>query len=140
MTHPSDIEPFLIDSTPIGPGQRCLITAEVAQAHDGSLGAAHAYIDAVAEAGAFGFVFSACVFRAGDLGDLARTAGVVHSFWTAWGLFACAGAYWADIHGVLLRGHRAASDSKRARIGAGADSRAGEPNGYRCDFHPRAYR
>jgi N-acetylneuraminate synthase len=30
----------------------CLIVAEVAQAHDGSLGAAHAYIDAVAAAGA----------------------------------------------------------------------------------------
>jgi N,N'-diacetyllegionaminate synthase len=32
--------------------QRCLIIGEVAQAHDGSLGAAHAYIDAVANAGA----------------------------------------------------------------------------------------
>ncbi len=31
---------------------RCLVIAEVAQAHDGSLGAAHAYIDAVAAAGA----------------------------------------------------------------------------------------
>lgn len=30
----------------------CLIIAEVAQAHDGSLGAAHAYIDAIADAGA----------------------------------------------------------------------------------------
>jgi N,N'-diacetyllegionaminate synthase len=30
----------------------CVITAEVAQAHDGSLGMAHAYIDAVAAAGA----------------------------------------------------------------------------------------
>ncbi len=30
----------------------CLIIAEIAQAHDGSLGAAHAYIDAVARAGA----------------------------------------------------------------------------------------
>lgn len=32
--------------------QRCLIIGEVAQAHDGSLGAAHAYIDAIADAGA----------------------------------------------------------------------------------------
>lgn len=32
--------------------QRCLIIAEIAQAHDGSLGAAHAYIDAAAQAGA----------------------------------------------------------------------------------------
>ena len=31
---------------------RCLVIAEVAQAHDGSLGNAHAYIDAVAAAGA----------------------------------------------------------------------------------------
>ncbi|HEV7372056.1 N-acetylneuraminate synthase family protein [Arenibaculum sp.] len=31
---------------------RCLIIGEVAQAHDGSLGMAHAYIDAVAKAGA----------------------------------------------------------------------------------------
>jgi N,N'-diacetyllegionaminate synthase len=30
----------------------CLVVAEVAQAHDGSLGLAHAYIDAVADAGA----------------------------------------------------------------------------------------
>jgi sialic acid synthase SpsE len=32
--------------------KRCLIVAEVAQAHDGSLGLAHAFIDAVAAAGA----------------------------------------------------------------------------------------
>jgi N-acetylneuraminate synthase len=31
---------------------RCLIVAEVAQAHDGSLGTAHAFIDAIAKAGA----------------------------------------------------------------------------------------
>ena len=32
--------------------ERCLVIAEIAQAHDGSLGTAHAYIDAVARAGA----------------------------------------------------------------------------------------
>ena len=32
--------------------RRCLIVAEVAQNHDGSLGSAHAYIDAIARAGA----------------------------------------------------------------------------------------
>lgn len=32
--------------------QRCLIIGEVAQSHDGSLGMAHAYIDAIANAGA----------------------------------------------------------------------------------------
>jgi N,N'-diacetyllegionaminate synthase len=34
------------------PAHGCLIVAEVAQAHDGSLGMAHAYIDAIANAGA----------------------------------------------------------------------------------------
>ncbi len=32
--------------------EQCLVIAEVAQAHDGSLGTAHAYIDSIAEAGA----------------------------------------------------------------------------------------
>src|SRR5439155_15771474 len=36
----------------VGPGQPCFVVAEVAQAHDGSLGTAHAYIDAAARAGA----------------------------------------------------------------------------------------
>jgi N-acetylneuraminate synthase len=36
----------------VGPGQPCLIIAEVAQAHDGSLGTAHSYIDAIAGTGA----------------------------------------------------------------------------------------
>jgi N-acetylneuraminate synthase len=35
----------------IGDGAPCFLIAEVAQAHDGSLGAAHAYIDAVAKTG-----------------------------------------------------------------------------------------
>jgi N-acetylneuraminate synthase len=34
------------------PGQPCTIIGEVAQAHDGSLGQAHAFIDAIADAGA----------------------------------------------------------------------------------------
>ena len=33
-------------------GTRCLVVGEVAQAHDGSLGLAHAYVDAIASAGA----------------------------------------------------------------------------------------
>ncbi|MBO6538844.1 MAG: N-acetylneuraminate synthase family protein [Rhizobiaceae bacterium] len=36
----------------IGDGKRCFVIAEVAQAHDGSLGFAHAFIDAAARAGA----------------------------------------------------------------------------------------
>lgn len=37
---------------PPGPDGGCIVVGEIAQAHDGSLGAAHAYVDAVAEAGA----------------------------------------------------------------------------------------
>jgi len=35
-----------------GPPSRCIVVGEVAQAHDGSLGFAHAFIDAIAAAGA----------------------------------------------------------------------------------------
>lgn len=41
----------------IGNGHPCFILAEIAQAHDGSLGVAHSYIDAVADAGADGIKF-----------------------------------------------------------------------------------
>src|SRR5438874_12916572 len=41
-----------IGSRRVGTGAPCLIIAEVAQAHDGSLGTAHAYIDAIARTGA----------------------------------------------------------------------------------------
>jgi N-acetylneuraminate synthase len=43
---------FKIGNQPIGHAKPCFIVAEVAQAHDGSLGMAHAFIDAVAMAGA----------------------------------------------------------------------------------------
>ncbi|MBV9746065.1 MAG: N-acetylneuraminate synthase family protein, partial [Acidobacteriia bacterium] len=42
----------------------CTIIAEVAQAHDGSLGTAHAYIDAVAAAGAGAVKFQTHIARA----------------------------------------------------------------------------
>lgn len=45
-------ESFAIGETRIGGGAPCLIIGEVAQAHDGSLGTAHAFIDAIADAGA----------------------------------------------------------------------------------------
>jgi N,N'-diacetyllegionaminate synthase len=48
MTSPK----FAIQSRVVGDQAPCLIIGEVAQAHDGSLGTAHAYIDAVADAGA----------------------------------------------------------------------------------------
>ena len=43
---------FEIAGRPIGCGHRALVIAEVAQAHDGSLGAAHAFIDLAADCGA----------------------------------------------------------------------------------------
>jgi len=43
---------FKIGNKPVGRGKPCLIIAEIAQAHDGSLGMAHAFIDAVSAAGA----------------------------------------------------------------------------------------
>jgi N-acetylneuraminate synthase len=43
---------FDLGTRHVGDGSPCLIVAEVAQAHEGSLGMAHAYIDAVAKAGA----------------------------------------------------------------------------------------
>jgi len=46
------VETITIGDTKIGPGQPALIIGEVAQAHEGSLGMAHAFIDAIAHAGA----------------------------------------------------------------------------------------
>ena len=43
---------FSIGDHLVGPGHPAFVIAEVAQAHDGSLGTAHAYIDAVAKTGA----------------------------------------------------------------------------------------
>ncbi len=46
------------------PGAGCRLIAEVAQAHDGSLGAAHAYIDAAARAGVDAVKFQTHIARA----------------------------------------------------------------------------
>ena len=43
---------FNIENKAVGGGARCYVIAEVAQSHDGSLGMAHAFIDAAAAAGA----------------------------------------------------------------------------------------
>ena len=43
---------FVLGRRGVGPGQPCFVIGEVAQAHDGSLGTAHAFIDAIAAAGA----------------------------------------------------------------------------------------
>ena len=45
-------EVIKIKGRKIGEGQPVFIIGEIAQAHDGSLGTAHAYIDAVASTGA----------------------------------------------------------------------------------------
>lgn len=52
MTPPTFDGSFQIGDRFVGPGHPCYVIAEVAQAHDGSLGTAHAYIDAVARTGA----------------------------------------------------------------------------------------
>lgn len=46
-----ELDHLLIDGREFSKGH-CLVIGEVAQAHDGSLGLAHAFIDAIAEAGA----------------------------------------------------------------------------------------
>ncbi len=52
MTQPNErVAPIRIADRTVGAGQPCFVVAEVGQAHDGSLGACHAYIDAAARAG-----------------------------------------------------------------------------------------
>ena len=43
---------FKVGDRTVGPDLGCVIVGEVAQTHDGSLGMAHAFIDAIADAGA----------------------------------------------------------------------------------------
>ncbi|MGB0571225.1 MAG: hypothetical protein ACPGQM_04015 [Alphaproteobacteria bacterium] len=45
-------EQFSISGRPVGFDAPAYLIAEVAQAHDGSLGTAHSFIDAAADAGA----------------------------------------------------------------------------------------
>lgn len=52
-------KPFSVGNYNIFKNAKPLIIAEVAQAHDGSLGTAHAYIDAIADAGADAVKFQA---------------------------------------------------------------------------------
>lgn len=52
MRSPLSADPsFAIGSRKIGDGSPCFIIGEIAQAHDGSLGQAHAFIDALAKTG-----------------------------------------------------------------------------------------
>ena len=53
----------------IGTGKPCMIIAEVAQAHDGSLGMAHAFIDAIADTGATAVKFQTHIAAAESTPD-----------------------------------------------------------------------
>ncbi len=55
---------FEIQGRIIEKGQRCLIVGEVAQAHEGSLGMAHAFIDAIGNAGADAIKFQTHIAKA----------------------------------------------------------------------------
>lgn len=55
---------FELDGRAVGAGAPCLVIGEVAQAHDGSLGFAHAFIDAVAETGAHAVKFQTHIAEA----------------------------------------------------------------------------
>jgi N,N'-diacetyllegionaminate synthase len=55
---------FKIGERPVGEKADCLIIGEVAQAHDGSLGVAHAFIEAIANAGADAVKFQTHIARA----------------------------------------------------------------------------
>ena len=60
---------FKIGNKEIGEGKPCFIMAEVAQAHDGSLGTAHAFIDAVAATGADAIKFQTHIAAAESTPD-----------------------------------------------------------------------
>jgi N-acetylneuraminate synthase len=55
---------FSIEGHTIGTGHPCFVTAEIAQTHDGSLGTAHAYIEAAARAGADAIKFQTHIAEA----------------------------------------------------------------------------
>lgn len=48
----SEVGPVELAGRRVGPGEPALVVGEVAQTHDGSLGLAHAFVDAIADAGA----------------------------------------------------------------------------------------
>lgn len=53
----------------IGPQRKCFLIAEIAQAHDGSLAMAHAYVDAAADAGADAVKFQTHIAHAESTRD-----------------------------------------------------------------------
>jgi N,N'-diacetyllegionaminate synthase len=60
---------FDIAGRHVGGGSPCLIVAEVGQAHEGSLGQAHAYIEAIAQAGADAVKFQCHIAEAESTPD-----------------------------------------------------------------------
>lgn len=60
---------FTLANKRIGAGEPCFVIAEIAQAHDGSLGTAHAYIDAVARTGADAIKFQTHIAEAESTPD-----------------------------------------------------------------------
>jgi N-acetylneuraminate synthase len=60
---------FTIDNRLVGGGARPLVIGEVAQAHDGSLGLAHAFVDAIADAGADAVKFQTHIAEAESTRD-----------------------------------------------------------------------
>jgi N-acetylneuraminate synthase len=60
---------FKIGNQSVGPGRPCLVVAEVAQAHDGSLGSAHAYVEAIADSGADAIKFQTHIAAAESTRD-----------------------------------------------------------------------
>ncbi len=69
MNLKSNNSEFSIADYKIGAGNPCFIIAEVAQAHDGSLGTAHAYIDVVAKMGANAIKFQTHIAEAESTPD-----------------------------------------------------------------------
>ncbi len=71
----------------IGVGNPCFIVAEVAQSHDGSLGMAHAFVDAIADAGADAVKFQTHIAAAeSTLGEpwrvkFSRQDATRHDYW-----------------------------------------------------------
>ncbi len=60
---------FEINGHRVGKGEKCLVIGEVAQAHDGSLGMAHAFIDAIADTNADGVKFQTHIAHAESTPD-----------------------------------------------------------------------
>jgi N,N'-diacetyllegionaminate synthase len=58
------LDTFQIAGHTVGAGQPCFVIAEIAQTHDGSLGTAHAYIEAAARAGADAIKFQTHIAEA----------------------------------------------------------------------------